>query len=105
MLGVSIEKLGVLLQRRIQAERLFQDRIDVHRGVLRFDDGGPGVDRSIFFTNDALSSSDLRRSILLSRILSANAICSTDSLSTPSGLIASRWADRCAASDNSEDGV
>mmetsp|Transcript_1792 Transcript_1792/g.7464 ORF Transcript_1792/g.7464 Transcript_1792/m.7464 type:complete len:203 (+) Transcript_1792:528-1136(+) len=55
------------------------------------------IDR-IFFTSDALSSSDLRRSILLSRILSANAICSTDSFSTPSGLTSSRWADRCAAS-------
>ena len=47
MLGVGIEELGVLLQRRVQAERVdSKDRIDVHRGVLGFNYGGPGVDRS-----------------------------------------------------------
>mmetsp|Transcript_48631 Transcript_48631/g.93009 ORF Transcript_48631/g.93009 Transcript_48631/m.93009 type:complete len:239 (-) Transcript_48631:103-819(-) len=40
----------------------------------------------------------LTRSTLFRRILSANATCSTDSFSTPSGFFSSRWARICFAS-------
>mmetsp|Transcript_83195 Transcript_83195/g.233085 ORF Transcript_83195/g.233085 Transcript_83195/m.233085 type:complete len:313 (+) Transcript_83195:457-1395(+) len=44
------------------------------------------------------SSSSVARSVLLRRMRSAKATCSTDSFSTPSGFSSSRWAMRCLAS-------